>query len=110
MRPDVGAPSIDAAEAASAHEAWAHEHRAPLLTVSLSVGCGVRGAPWFSLFGAYFPAWLLLRAVIGSIGAVLVRALFGAIGLDAIVRAPLLTYGSLGVILALGTKQCGFGP
>jgi hypothetical protein len=80
-----------------------------LLTASLTGGCGARGAPWFSLFGAYFPAWLLC-ALVGVIGAVLARALLVAIGLDAIVRARLLTYGSLGVILALGTKQCGFGP
>jgi hypothetical protein len=69
----------------------------------------VHGAPWFSFFGAYFPAWLLC-AVIGVIGAVLARVLFIAIGLDAIVRARLLTYGSLAVLLALGTKQCGWGP
>ena len=69
----------------------------------------MRGAPWFSFFGAYFPAWMLC-GLIGVIGAVLARALFVAIGLDVIVRARLLTYGSLGLMLALGTWQWGFGP
>jgi hypothetical protein len=80
-----------------------------LLVACSLAGCGVRGAPWLSLFGAYFPAWMLC-GLIGVLGAVLARALFVAIGLDAIIRVRLLTYGSLGVILALGTWQCGFGP
>jgi hypothetical protein len=81
----------------------------PLLAAISLAGCGVRGAPWFSLYGAYFPAWMLC-GLIGVVGAVLARVLCVAIGLDAILRARLLTYGSLGVILALGTRQCGFGP
>jgi hypothetical protein len=80
-----------------------------VLTASSSSACGVRGAPWFSLFGAYFPAWMLC-GLIGVLGAVLARVLFVATGLDRIVTARLLTYGSLGVILALGTWLCGFGP
>ena len=74
-----------------------------------SAGCGARGAPWFSLFGAYFPAWLLC-ALIGVVGAVVLRVIAIAAGLDAAVRFRLLTYGSLGVLLALGTWQLGFGP
>jgi hypothetical protein len=102
MRPEVGAPS-----------STSKKHRRtigiPLLTAISLVGCGVRGAPWFSLFGAYFPAWMLC-GLIGVLGAVLARVLIVAIGLDVIVRARLLTYGSLALILALGTWQCGFGP
>jgi hypothetical protein len=73
------------------------------------VGCGTRGAPWFSLFGAYFPAWLLC-GLIGVVGAVIVRVIAVAAGVDAVVRFRLLTYGALGVLLALGTWKLGFGP
>ena len=106
MGPEVGAPS--AARKKRRRPIGAH-----LLTAAAScaacAGCGVRGAPWLSLFGAYFPAWMLC-GLIGVVGAVLARVLFVAIGLDEIVTARLLTYGSLGVILALGTWQCGYGP
>jgi hypothetical protein len=102
MRPEVGTPSSKPKKDRLAIGIL-------LLTASSLVGCGLRGAPWFSLFGAYFPAWMLC-ALIGVLGAVLARVVFIAIGLDAIARARLLTYGSLGLVLALGTWQCGFGP
>jgi hypothetical protein len=102
MRPEVGAPS-------STSKKRRRAIGIPLLAAFALVGCGVRGAPWFSLFGAYFPAWMLC-GLIGVLGAVLARVLFVAIGLDAIVRARVLTYGSVGLILALGTWQWGFGP
>jgi hypothetical protein len=102
MRSEVGAPS-------STSKKRRRSIGILLLTAIFLVGCGVRGAPWFSLYGAYFPAWMLC-ALFGVLGAVLARVLFMAIGLDAIVRARLLTYGSLGLMLALGTWQCGFGP
>jgi ABC-type cobalamin transport system permease subunit len=69
----------------------------------------MRGAPWFSLFGAYFPAWMLC-GLVGVVGAILARALLVALGVDRFLTARLLTYGSLGVVLALGTWQLGFGP
>jgi YtcA family len=69
----------------------------------------VHGAPWFSFFGAYFPAWTLC-GLIGVIGAVVARAVFVALGLDAVVTLRLLTYGSLGVILGIGSWQLWFGP
>ena len=102
MRPEVGPPSATSKKRGRAIGI-------PLLTAFSLVGCGVRGAPWFSLFGAYFPAWMLC-GLIGVLGAVLARVLFAAVGLDAIVRARLLTYGSIGLILALGTWQCGWSP
>jgi YtcA family len=102
MRPEVGAPS-------STSKKRRRTIGIPLLAALSLAGCQVRGAPWFSLFGAYFPAWMLC-GLIGALGAVLARVLFIAIGLDAAARARLLTYGALGLILALGTWQCGFGP
>jgi hypothetical protein len=102
MRPPVGAPSATPRRRRRTIGALS------LVACSLA-GCGVRGAPWLSLFGAYFPAWMFC-GLIGVVGAVLARALFVAIGLDAVVRVRLLTYGSLGVILALGTWQCGWSP
>ncbi len=102
MRPEVGAPS-------STSKKRRRAIGIPLLAAFSLVGCEVRGAPWFSLFGAYFPAWMLC-GLIGVLGAVLARVICVAIGVDAIARARLLTYGSVGLILALGTWQCGFGP
>jgi hypothetical protein len=102
MRPEVGPPS-------STSKKRRRTIGVPLLMAIALAGCGVRGAPWLSLFGAYFPVWMLC-GLIGVVGAVLARVLFVAIGLDAVLRARLLTYGSLGLILALGTWQLGFGP
>ena len=102
MRPEVGAPSSTPKKCRPAIGI------SLLATLSL-VGCRLGGAPWFSLFGAYFPGWMLC-GLIGVFGAVLARAIFLAIGLDPIVRLPLLTYGSLGVIFALAAWQCEFGP
>jgi hypothetical protein len=73
-----------------------------------STGCGVTGAPWFSVFGAYFPAWMVC-ALIGIASAVLVRAIFVAVGIDALMALRLLTYAAIGVLFGVGSWQLWFG-
>jgi len=66
------------------------------------------GAPAISLFGAYFPAWLLC-AFIGVIGAVLVRVAFIRVGLDDMFPVRLPVYVAVAVIIGLLVSFFGFG-
>lgn len=66
------------------------------------------GAPAISLFGAYFPAWLLC-AFIGVIGAVLVRVVFIRVGLDDMFPVRLPVYVAVAVIIGLLVSFFGFG-
>jgi hypothetical protein len=58
------------------------------------------GAPSFSIVGAYFPAWMLC-ALLGVSAALVARAVFTGIGLDAILRARLFVYASIGLTVGL---------
>jgi uncharacterized membrane protein YeaQ/YmgE (transglycosylase-associated protein family) len=58
------------------------------------------GAPAFPLAGAYFPAWMLC-ALLGIAGAVVARAVFSGLGLDAILPAKLFVYASIGLIAGI---------
>ncbi len=62
-------------------------------------GCGARGAPTLSVFGAYFPGWLLC-GVLGLLAAVGTRILIGVTGLSSAVPAQLLVCTAVGVIIA----------
>jgi hypothetical protein len=75
----------------------------------LCTGCEASGAPWFPMFGTYFPAWMVC-GLIGIAGAVGIRALLVALGLDAFLGLRLLTYTSMGVIFAATSWQVWFGP
>ncbi|WP_448713535.1 YtcA family lipoprotein [Acetobacter indonesiensis] len=90
--------------------------RAPLLrpvglfvTAALLNGCAAQGAPSFSVFGAYFPGWMLC-GMIGVAVAVGLRVLFLACGMDALLSLRLFTYASLGVVAALLVWLVWFGP
>nr|WP_298797276.1 YtcA family lipoprotein [uncultured Acetobacter sp.] len=72
-------------------------------------GCTLRGAPSFSLAGAYFPDWMLC-GIIGIAVAVGLRVVFVLTGLDALLSLRLFTYLSLGVITALLAWLIWFGP
>jgi YtcA family len=63
-------------------------------------GCAERGAPSFVLFGAYFPAWMLV-AGIGILVAVAARMLSLATGIAEALPFPLALCTSLGVITAV---------
>ena len=63
-----------------------------LCTVCLELSaCDLKGAPSYSIFGAFFPAWLLC-AGIGLVGSVVLRVLVIAIGFEEALPWPLLVY------------------
>lgn len=64
--------------------------------VALSAGAlvGCSDAPSQAILGSYFPSWMIC-ALIGIAGAVLVRLLLVAIGLDKALPAPLVVYLAL---------------
>jgi hypothetical protein len=70
-----------------------------VLAASMS-GCASRGAPSFVLFGAFFPAWLLL-AGIGIGAAVTTRLAFVASGLATVIPLQLLVCASSGLTVAV---------
>lgn len=63
------------------------------------VGSEARAAPTLSLFGAYFPNWLLC-GVIGVLAAIAARIALVASGLSAAVPAQLVACVAVGVIVA----------
>jgi hypothetical protein len=67
------------------------------LTLAVS-GCS--HAPTLSLFGSYFPAWMLC-AVAGILAAAIIRQILSLAGIHEFVLAPLLTYTALAVSGAL---------
>ena len=71
-------------------------------------GCADAGAPSFTLFGAFFPAWLFC-AVIGIVGAGLARAVFVGTGLAAVLPHQLLVCTALGTIVAIAAWFLAFG-
>jgi hypothetical protein len=70
-----------------------------VIAMALS-GCAERGAPSFVLFGAYFPAWMLV-AGIGILVAAAARALSLATGMADALPFPLALCTSVGVIAAV---------
>ena len=63
-------------------------------------GCADAGAPSFSLFGAFFPAWMFC-AGIGIAGAAIARAAFVGTGVAAILPYQLLVCTAVGTIIAI---------
>jgi hypothetical protein len=85
-------------------------HAGILLTAVLSNGlggCAAHGAPSFVLFGAYFPAWMLL-GLIGILAAVAARIVMVATGLAEVVPSQLLSCVSIGVTIAIAAWLIGF--
>jgi hypothetical protein len=70
-----------------------------VIAMALS-GCAQRGAPSFVLFGAYFPAWMLV-AGIGVLVAAAARVLSLATGIADALPFPLAMCTSVGVIAAV---------
>ena len=79
-----------------------------LVTCTLLGGCGLSGAPSFSLFGAFFPAWLLC-AVFGILCAILARVVFIGTGLADVLPFQLLVCTSIGLIFGAVTWLWAFG-
>jgi YtcA family len=63
-------------------------------------GCSLRGAPSLVLFGAYFPAWMMLAAI-GIAVAAATRVAILAFGLADKLPYPLFVCGSVGVTVAI---------
>jgi hypothetical protein len=70
--------------------------------------CSLRGAPSYSLFGAFFPAWLLC-AGIGLLGSVVLRVLVIALGFEEALPSPLLVYTAFATGVALWLWLALFG-
>lgn len=62
-------------------------------------GCAQRGAPTLSLFGAYFPVWILC-GIVGVATAAVTRGVLVATGLSSAIPAQLLVCTAMGVIVA----------
>lgn len=86
---------------------WARICRPLLLILPLS-GCESEGAPSLILFGAYFPAWLLC-AVVGVLGAVLMRLVMVRFGLSSVLPQQLAICASVGLIVAVALWRLWFG-
>jgi hypothetical protein len=81
---------------------------APALTALALSGYRVQGAPSFTLFGAYFPAWMFC-AVLGIMAAILARAVFVATGLAHVLPFQLFVCASIGLSAALYAGMTWFG-
>jgi hypothetical protein len=66
------------------------------------------GAPSYTLFGAFFPAWMLCAAI-GIAAAIGARAVFVGTGWSAILPFQLFVCTSIGVILGLLVWLLWFG-
>lgn len=65
-------------------------------------------APAIPLFGAYFPSWLLC-ALIGILGAVIVRLVFIRAGLDDALPIRLPVYVCIAAAIGFAVSLLGFG-
>jgi hypothetical protein len=88
--------------------------RYPAITSTLAValllnGCAVgRGAPSFTLFGAYFPAWMFCAAL-GILAAIGARAVFVGTGWSVILPFQLFVCASIGMIFGVLVWLLWFG-
>lgn len=83
---------------------------AALLATALALsGCAVQGAPSYTLFGAYFPAWMFCAAI-GLVAAIVARAFFEATGLSYVLPYQLFVCASIGVCAGLAAGFLWFEP
>lgn len=86
---------------------WVVAHRAngprptwsSTLLLPVSTGCSDRSAPAITMFGAYFPDWLIF-AITAILAAVFARIAFGIAGRAESVPYPLFTYLAIGILVA----------
>ena len=73
-----------------------------VLVAATMSGCALRGAPSFVVFGAFFPAWMLLAgiAILAAIGT---RVALLATGLAEVLPLQLAVCVSAGLTVALLT-------
>lgn len=71
-------------------------------------GCALRGAPSFSIFGAFFPAWLLCAAI-GILASILLRTALIAADFEEGVPFKLLVYAGFAIATTLWLWLALFG-
>lgn len=71
-----------------------------MLVAAMTSGCTLRGAPSFVLFGAFFPAWMLL-AGIGILAAIGTRITLVTTGLAELLPLQLAVCVSTGLVVAI---------
>jgi hypothetical protein len=71
----------------------------PLIAIAPS-GCALHGAPSFVLFGAYFPAWMLL-AMVAIAAAIAARVVLTSTGYDEVFPMQLLVCTCAGLTFAI---------
>ena len=81
---------------------------AALLILAGLSGCTPHGAPSFVLFGAFFPAWMLVAAI-GILAAIATRIAMVASGLGEVVPLQLLVAVSAGLTVAILVWAIWFG-
>jgi hypothetical protein len=80
-----------------------------LATVLALSGCAAHGAPSYTLFGAYFPAWMFCAAI-GLVAAIVARAFFEASGLAYVLPYQLFVCVSIGVCASIAAGFLWFEP
>ncbi|MCP3708662.1 hypothetical protein M3I54_16960 [Paraburkholderia sp. CNPSo 3274] len=71
-------------------------------------GCVARGAPSWSLFGAYFPYWLV-SGVIGIVGALVAHRVFISTGWQRLVPYQLSVCTAIGIVAGVLVWLWGTG-
>jgi YtcA family len=85
------------------------ETAAFLLSIaSLLTGCSDVGAPSYTLFGAFFPAWMIC-SLTGIFGAIAARAIFVSAGLSHVLPFQLFVCVAVGIIIATAAWLLCFG-
>lgn len=79
-----------------------------LLAFTPLAGCVAGGAPSYTLFGAYFPFWLL-SAVTGVAGALVAHRAFVATGWVREVPYQLSVCTAIGIVVGVLVWLCGTG-
>lgn len=79
-----------------------------VLVAAAQSGCAPLGAPSLLFFGAYFPSWLAC-ALVGILGAVVVRVVFVKMGVDDVLPARLLTYTCIAAGIGFLASLLSFG-
>ncbi|MFZ6863516.1 YtcA family lipoprotein [Undibacterium sp. Ji67W] len=86
---------------------WPARLVSPLLALGLSA-CAHSASPSFTLFGTFFPAWLVC-GLIGIVIAIIARIAMIALKLSTILPFQLFVCSSIGLIGALLTWITWFG-
>lgn len=75
---------------------------APWAVLCAAAVAGCSAAPSQSIFGSYFPTWMIC-ALIGLVVTIVVRQLLASAGIDRTLPAPLLVYLAIAIAAAFAT-------